>query len=73
MYQQYPTGAQLPAQENRPPVPSQVTNAVRAMYAGAAVTIVGVVIEILTIDATKSAIEKRRHLTASQVNGSRPS
>ena len=71
MYQQYPTGAQLPAQEHRPPVPSQVTNAVRAMYAGAAVTIVGVVIEILTINATKSAIEKRsHHLTASQINAS---
>jgi hypothetical protein len=69
-YQQYPTGAQMPDLD-RPPIPPQVTNAVRAMYAGAAATVVGVVIEILTISATKSAIEKRsRHLTASQLNAS---
>ena len=69
-YQQYPSGAQLP-ELDRPAVPPQVTNAVRAMYAGAAVTIVGVVIEILTVGATKSAIATRsRHLTASQLNAS---
>ena len=69
-YQQYPTGAQLP-ELGRPAVPPQVTNAVRAMYAGAVVTLVGVVIEILTVGATKTAIEKRsRHLTASQLNAS---
>jgi hypothetical protein len=67
-YQPYPTGAQMP-EPQRPSVPRQVTNAVRAMYAGAAASVVGIVIEILTISATKTAIEKRsHHLTASQVN-----
>lgn len=70
MYPTYPSGTQMP-ELDRPPLPAQVRNAVRAMYAGAAVTIVGVVIEILTVGATKTAIEKRSpHLTASQVNAS---
>ena len=68
MYQPYPAGTQMP-ELDRPPVPSQVKNAIRAMYAGAAATIVGVIIEILTVGATKTAIEKRSpHLTASQVS-----
>ena len=70
MYPAYPSGTQMP-EAQRPPVPPQVKNAVKAMYAGAVVTVVGVVIEILTVGATKSAIEKRSpHLTASQVNAS---
>ena len=69
MYQSYPTGAQMPELE-KPPVPAQVKHAVTAMYVGAAATVVGVVIEILTVNATKAAIEKRSpHLTVSQVNG----
>jgi hypothetical protein len=52
----------------RPPAPPQVANAVKAMYAGAAASIVGVVIEILTVNATKTAIEKHSpNLSASQV------
>jgi hypothetical protein len=70
MYQPYPAGAQMP-ELGRPPVPPSVKNAVRAMYVGAAVTVAGIVIEILTVSATKSAIGKRsRHLTASQLNAS---
>jgi hypothetical protein len=66
--QPYPTGTQMP-EVQRPPIPPQVSNAIKTMYAGAAATIVGIVIEILTVGATKTAIEKRsRHLTASQVN-----
>ena len=65
---QYPSGASLPAGPE-PPAPPQVRYAVRAMYAGAAATLVGVVIEIVTAGATKTAIERRsRHLTASQLN-----
>jgi hypothetical protein len=67
-YQPYPTGARMP-ESRRPPIPRQVTNAVRAMYAGAAASIVGIVIEIRTVNATKTAIQKRsHHLTASQIN-----
>jgi hypothetical protein len=69
MYQPYPTGAQLPVLD-KPSVPAQVKHAVTAMYVGAAATVAGVVIEILTVNATKAAIEKRSpHLTVSQVNG----
>jgi CBS domain containing-hemolysin-like protein len=68
MYEPYPTGAQMPVLD-QPPVPPQVINAVRAMYAGAAASVVGVVIEILTVNATKTAIEKRsHHLTSSQLH-----
>jgi hypothetical protein len=68
--QPYPTSTQMP-QLDKPPVPSSVGNAVKVMYAGAATSIVGIVIDILTVSATKTAIERRsRHLTASQVNAS---
>jgi hypothetical protein len=56
MYQPYPAGAQMPEIE-RPPVPSQVANAVKVMYLGAATSIVGIIIDILTVNATKSATE----------------
>jgi hypothetical protein len=70
MYQPYPAGAQLP-QLDKPPVPPQVENAVKAMYVGAAATIVGVVIEILTVHSTRLALERRsRHLTTTQLNAS---
>lgn len=70
MYQPYPTGAQMPDIQ-RPPVPPSVANAVKVMYAGAAASIVGIVLEIVTVNATKSAIEKKSpHLSASQVNAS---
>jgi hypothetical protein len=38
MYQPYPAGAQLP-EVQRPPIPSQVANAVKVMYIGAAGTV----------------------------------
>ena len=70
MYQPYPTGAQMP-EIQRSPVPSTVANAVKVMYVGAVASIIGIVIEILTISATKSAIERRSpKLTVSQVNAS---
>jgi hypothetical protein len=69
MYQPYPTGAQMPVLD-KPHVPAQVKHAVTAMYVGAAATVAGVIIEILTVNVTKAAIEKRSpHLTVSQVNG----
>jgi hypothetical protein len=70
-FPQYPAGA--PAAElPRPPVPPQVKRAVKAMYAGAAASVVGIAIDIATVGATKTAIEKnsRHHLTASQLNAS---
>jgi hypothetical protein len=68
MYQPYPTDAQMP-EVQRPPVPPSVSNAVRVMYAGAAATVIGVIIDVLTVNATKAAIEKRSpHMSASQVH-----
>jgi len=70
LYEPYPTGAQMP-ETQRPPVPPSVATAVKVMYAGAAASIIGIVIDIVTINATKTAIENRsRHLTVSQVNAS---
>jgi hypothetical protein len=68
MHQPYPTDAQMP--EVRPPsVPPSITYAVRIMYAGAVISVVGIVIDALTVNATKSAIEKKSpHLSASQLN-----
>lgn len=67
MYQPYPSGTQMP-EVQRPPVPSQVVNAVRAMYVGAVASVLGIVIDILTVNSTKTAIQKRsHHLTASQI------
>jgi hypothetical protein len=68
MYQPYPTGAQLPATQ-RPPAPASVTRAVRIMYLGALASLLGIVIDIVTVHATKTAIERHsHHLTMSQVN-----
>jgi hypothetical protein len=68
MYQPYPTGAQVPARQ-RPPVPPSVANAVKVMYAGALTSLIGIVFDVVTVGATKTAIEKKSpNLTVSQVN-----
>lgn len=69
MYQPYPGGAQMP-QARRPPAPASVRNAVKVMYAGAVASLIGIIIDLTTLSATRSAIEKHfPQLTASQVNG----
>jgi hypothetical protein len=73
MYQPYPTGAEMP-EIQRPVVPASVTNAVKVMYAGVVASLVGIVIDIITVHATKSAIEKHSpHMTASQLNATQHS
>jgi len=68
MYQPYPTSSQLP-QLDQQVIPPQVKHAITAMYVGAAATVAGIVIEILTVNATKTAIQNRSpHLSASQLN-----
>ncbi len=68
MYQPYPgSDTQLP-EIQRPPAPASVRTAVKAMYAGAATSVLGIGIDILTISDTKSAIARRSpDLTASQL------
>jgi hypothetical protein len=70
MVQPYPSSAEL-SEPVHLPAPPPVRNAVKVMYAGAVASLVGIVIDVLTVSATKSAIEKRSpHLTVSQVNSS---
>jgi len=72
MYQPYPS-ADKPVEPDRPPAPQSVLNAVKLMYAGAAVSavslIVSVIIPLADVAGTKATL-KREHpsLTASQVN-----
>lgn len=68
MYQPYPGHeTQLP-ETQRPPAPASVLTAVKAMYAGAVISLLGIVIDIVTISATKSAIARHsKNMTASQV------
>jgi hypothetical protein len=68
MVQPYPSGGNVVEQE-RPPAPSTVLNAVKLMYTGAAVSTVSLVISLVSIGGTKSAIRKARpNLSVSQVN-----
>ncbi len=71
MYQPYPgSDTQLP-EPQRPPAPPSVRNAVKAMYVGAAASLLGIIIDIVTVGATKTAMEKRSpNLSVSQINSS---
>ena len=67
MYQPYPGATQMP---DTPPltVPPSVRQAVKAMYGGAAASLIYLIASIATVGSTKTAIEKRfPNLTASQV------
>jgi hypothetical protein len=68
MYQPYPGSTQMP-EASRPSAPKSVLNAVKFMYAGAASSLIGIVIDLATLNGTKRAIEKKNPaLTVSQVN-----
>ncbi len=68
MVQPYPsTGKSV--EPEQPAAPPSVLNAVKLMYAGAAVSTVSLVISLVNISGTKAAIKKARpNLTATQVN-----
>jgi len=67
-YQPYPSGGQ-PVEPLRPPAPAPVLNAVKLMYAGAAVSTVSLIISLVDIGGSKAAIRKARpSLTTAQVN-----
>ena len=69
MYQPYPGGTQMPEPSSRPPIPPSVTRAVQVMYVGAAASIIGIIIDMTTLSATRSAILKRNPgYTATQLN-----
>jgi len=67
-YQPYPsTGA--PVEPDRGPAPQPVLNAVKLMYAGAAISAVSLIISLASIGGTKDAIRKAKpSLTTAQVN-----
>ena len=68
MYQPYPSTGK-PVEPERPAAPPSVLNAVKLMYAGAAVSTVSLVISLIGIGGTKAAIKKARpSLTAVQVS-----
>jgi len=68
MVQRYPSSSK-PVELQRPPAPASVVNAVKLMYAGAAVSIVSLVLFLVFTGDLKPAIRKQYpHWTASQVN-----
>ncbi len=56
MYQAYPGGADLPEQQQ--PAPGSVLTAVKLMYAGAAVSLLGLILSLATVGSIKAAILK---------------
>ncbi len=68
MVQPYPSSGKS-VEPEAPPAPPSVLNAVKLMYAGAAVSTVSLVISLADISGTKAAIRKARpSLTVTQVN-----
>ena len=72
MYQPYPSSGK-PVEPERPPAPPSVLNAVKLMYAGAAVSavslIVSLIIPLANVASTKASIKKAHPTyTGSQVN-----
>jgi hypothetical protein len=68
MYQSYPGSAQLPEAQRRP-APATVLTAVKAMYAGAAASLILTVVELLTLSTTKASFQQHyHHDTAAQAD-----
>jgi len=68
-YQPYPTSGQTPEPQQRPTAPSSVQTAVKLMYAGAALSLIELVVSLVTISSLKSAILKKfPHYTSAQVH-----
>jgi hypothetical protein len=69
MVQPYPSSGKPLTEAERPPAPPSLLNAVKLMYAGAAVSTVSLIISLVDISGTKAAIKKARpDLTAAQVS-----
>jgi hypothetical protein len=69
MYQKFPSSGNQMMEQVRPAAPAPVLNAVKLMYAGAAVSLVSLVISLTDVSGTKAAIKKARpDLTATQIS-----
>ena len=68
MYKPYPSGGNT-VEPDRRAAPATVVNAVKLMYAGAAVSTISLIVSLVDIGGTKTEIRKARpNLTAAQVN-----
>jgi hypothetical protein len=68
MYKPYPSGGNT-VEPDRRAAPTTVVNAVKLMYAGAAVSTISLIVSLVNIGGTKTEIRKARpNLTAAQVN-----
>ena len=69
MYQPYPGGTQIP-EVRRPAAPPSLQKAVRFMYTGSALSIIGIVVNITAANATARSILTHDHksLTATQIS-----
>jgi hypothetical protein len=72
MYQPYPGGGQPPEQPS-PVAPSSVLMAVRLMYAGAALAVIGLILDLTTVGSVRAAIRNANRtatkpLTTHQIN-----
>jgi len=68
MYQPYPGSTEMPVFESKPLPPSMLT-AIRAMYAGAAASLAGILVDVLTVGTTKNEIARHSpNMTASQLS-----
>jgi hypothetical protein len=68
-YQPYPTGGGSNQMAQRPPAPQSIQNAVKLMYAGAALSAISLIVGLATVGQLKSAIKKADpSFTASQVH-----
>jgi hypothetical protein len=69
MYQPYPGGAQSPEQAPASAPPQSVLRAVKVMYVGLAASLIGIIVDMTTLSATRSAILKQNpSYTATQLN-----
>ena len=72
-YQPYPTSGQTPEPQQRPTAPSSVQTAVKLMYAGAALSLIGLIVSLATVGNLRSAIvtagnKAHKHYTATQIH-----
>jgi hypothetical protein len=69
MYQPYPGGSQPPEPYARPAAPQPVIRAAQVMYAGAAASLIGIVINVLNRHAIRTALLNHdKTLTAAKLN-----
>ena len=73
MYQPYPTSGEQPPEPQRPPIPSSVQTAVKFMYAGAALSLLELIVGVATIGSLKTAIQQAgqragKHYTSTQIH-----